>query len=60
MVRMLGDTKREQLVYEAVDQFLAKALVQKSESQADTLRADLNQMRDDVKRRIADIWQGAE
>ena len=59
IVQMLGDTKREQLVYEAVDQFLADTLVQKSERQADTLRADLNQMRDDVKRRIADIWQGA-
>jgi hypothetical protein len=60
IVQMLGDTKREQLVYEAVDQFLANALVQKSQSQADSLRADMDQMRDDVKRRIADIWQGVE
>ena len=60
MVQMLGDTKREQLVYEAVDQFLANTLVQKGQSQADTLRADLDQMRDDVKQRIANIWQGAE
>lgn len=56
IVSMLGDTRREQLVYEAVDQYLAKTLVHRNPDQANAMRAEMRGARDDVKRRIAKIW----
>jgi hypothetical protein len=60
IVRLLGDTKREQLVYEAVDEYLAKTLVHKDAGESAALRQTLAGAREDVKRRIAEIWKGQE
>jgi predicted ATP-binding protein involved in virulence len=58
IVHLLGDNRREQLIYEAVDQYLAKTLVHRDAEQAAGMREELQNAREDVKRRIAAIWTG--
>lgn len=56
IVRMLGDTAREQLIYEAVDTYLAHHLVHNDVDTARKLSQTLGAAREDVKKRIAEIW----
>jgi uncharacterized protein (TIGR02646 family) len=56
LVQMLGDSKREQLIYEAVDQHLASRLPQRNNATAGDLITNLAAADEDVKQRIAAIW----
>ncbi len=52
-VQLLGDTRRERMIYEVVDQYLAKEVVHRNEA----VRNQMNQtVREDVKRQVAELW----
>jgi len=54
VVALLGNTQREQLIYEAVDGYLARELVHRNPRIAKKIRSET---RDDVKKQVADIWK---
>lgn len=57
MVRLLGDNRREQLIYEVMDQYLANGLVHRNADAAEKLRSDMKGLRESVKLKIANIWK---